>query len=50
MTASPEKIARLMAVTRVAVVAASNDPTRLTGRPIACMLRRGFKGAIEVSA
>jgi predicted CoA-binding protein len=27
MTASPEKIARLMAAKRVAVVGASNDPT-----------------------
>ena len=46
MTARPEKIARLMAATRVAVVGASNDPTKLTGRPIAYMLRRGFKGEI----
>jgi acetate---CoA ligase (ADP-forming) len=46
MTASPESIARLMAATRVAVVGASNDPTKLTGRPIAYMLRRGFKGEI----
>ena len=35
-----------MAATRVAVVGASNDPTKLTGRPIAYMMRRGFKGEI----
>ena len=46
MTASRDKIRRLMAATRVAVVGASNDPTKLTGRPIAYMLRRGFKGEI----
>jgi acetate---CoA ligase (ADP-forming) len=46
MTASRDKIARLMAATRVAVVGASNDPAKLTGRPIAYMLRRGFKGEI----
>lgn len=46
MTGSRDKIARLMAATRVAVVGASNDPTKLTGRPIAYMMRRGFKGQI----
>lgn len=46
MTTSRDKIARLMAATRVAVVGASNDPTKLTGRPIDYMLRRGFKGDI----
>ena len=46
MTASRDKIRRLMAATRVAVVGASKNPTKLTGRPIAYMLRRGFKGEI----
>ena len=46
MTSAREKIARLMAAKRVAVVGASSDPTKLTGRPIAYMLRRGFRGEI----
>ena len=46
MTSACEKIARLMAAKRVAVVGASSDPTKLTGRPIAYMLQRGFKGEI----
>ncbi len=46
MTASSDRIVRLMAATRVAVVGASNDPGKLTGRPIAYMLRRGFTGEI----
>jgi acyl-CoA synthetase (NDP forming) len=46
MTNAREKIARLMAARRVAVVGASSDPTKLTGRPIAYMLRRGFNGEI----
>lgn len=47
MTANTrEKITRLMAATRVAVVGASSDPGKLTGRPIAYMLERGFKGEI----
>lgn len=35
-----------MAAKRIAVVGASSDPTKLTGRPIAYMLQRGFKGEI----
>ncbi|WP_298279879.1 acetate--CoA ligase family protein [uncultured Bradyrhizobium sp.] len=46
MTNPREKTARLMAATRIAVVGASSDPTKLTGRPIAYMLQRGFKGEI----
>ncbi|MFG1210238.1 acetate--CoA ligase family protein [Xanthobacter flavus] len=46
MTSPKDKIARLMAARRVAVVGASNDPAKLTGRPIAYMLRRGFSGEI----
>ncbi len=46
MSASREQIARLMAAKRIAVVGASNDPAKLTGRPIAYMLKRGFKGEI----
>ncbi|MEP9370377.1 acetate--CoA ligase family protein [Xanthobacter sp. VNH20] len=46
MTSPKDKIARLMAARRVAVVGASNDPAKLTGRPIAYMLRRDFSGEI----
>lgn len=46
MTSSRDKVARLMGATRVAVVGASNDPGKITGRPIGYMLRRGFKGEI----
>lgn len=46
MTRVREKIARLMAAKQVAVVGASSDPTKLTGRPIAYMLERGFRGGI----
>lgn len=46
MTSAREKIARLMTARRVAVVGASSDPAKLTGRPIAYMLRRGFQGEI----
>lgn len=41
-----DRLARLMAATRVAVVGASDDPAKLTGRPIAYMLKRGFQGEI----
>lgn len=46
MITPAEKIARLMAARSVAVVGASNDPAKLTGRPIAYMLKRGFSGEI----
>lgn len=46
MTSAREKIARLMTARRVAVVGASSDSAKLTGRPIAYMLRRGFQGEI----
>lgn len=46
MMSSRDKIARLMKATRVAVVGASNEPGKITGRPIAYMLRRGFNGEI----
>ncbi|QRG09299.1 acetate--CoA ligase family protein [Xanthobacter dioxanivorans] len=45
-TTPADRLARLMAATRVAVVGASDDPAKLTGRPIAYMLKRGFKGQI----
>ncbi|WP_288588253.1 CoA-binding protein [uncultured Methylobacterium sp.] len=44
-----EPAADLAALVRpgaVAIVGASADPTRIGGRPIACMLRAGFRGAI----
>ncbi len=46
MIPAKDKIERLMAATRVAVVGASNDPGKATGRPIAYMLKRGFAGEI----
>ncbi len=37
---------RLLAPRSIAVVGASDDPTRIGGRPIAYMLRQGFQGRI----
>ncbi len=39
-------IAALMAPRSVAIIGASADPSRIGGRPIATMLRAGFKGKI----
>ena len=39
-------IAALMAPNSVAIIGASADPSRIGGRPIATMLRAGFKGTI----
>ncbi|GGF15511.1 pimeloyl-CoA synthetase [Aliidongia dinghuensis] len=36
----------LLAPRSVAIIGASSDPTRIGGRPIAAMLRRGFQGRI----
>ena len=36
----------LLAPRSVAIIGASSDPTRIGGRPIASMLRRGFQGRI----
>ena len=44
--ASARGIAALMAPQSVAIIGASADPTRIGGRPIATMLRAGFKGTI----
>jgi len=43
---SARGIAALMAPKSVAIVGASADPSRIGGRPIATMLRAGFKGTI----
>lgn len=45
MTSQPH-IDGLIAPRSVAVIGASDDPTRIGGRPIAAMLRAGFKGRI----
>ncbi|NHF74624.1 acetate--CoA ligase family protein [Paracoccus xiamenensis] len=45
MTSQPHFDA-LIAPRSVAVIGASDDPTRIGGRPIAAMLRAGFKGRI----
>jgi len=43
---SARGIAALMAPQSVAIIGASADPSRIGGRPIATMLRAGFKGTI----
>lgn len=43
---SASKLVPIMTARTVAMVGASNDPSRLTGRPIAYMQRLGFKGKI----
>ena len=43
---APSGLARLLAPRSVAVVGASNDPTRIGGRPIAYMHHQGYKGTI----
>jgi acetate---CoA ligase (ADP-forming) len=40
------KVAKLLAARTVAIVGASSDPTKLTGRPIDYMRRFGFSGKI----
>ncbi len=47
VTSSPEAaLARLLRPRSVAVVGASADPSKLTGRPVAYLRRHGFDGAI----
>lgn len=36
----------LLAPKSVAIIGASDDPTRIGGRPISAMLRSGYKGRI----
>lgn len=45
MTSLPD-IDGLLAPESVAIIGASDDPTRIGGRPIAAMLRSGYKGRI----
>ncbi|MFN6953417.1 MAG: acetate--CoA ligase family protein [Acetobacteraceae bacterium] len=46
MTSTPTPLARLLRPRSVAVVGASADPSKLTGRPVAYLRRHGFDGAI----
>jgi acyl-CoA synthetase (NDP forming) len=41
-----DSLTALLAPRSVAIIGASSDPTRIGGRPIASMLRRGFQGRI----
>lgn len=47
MTAPLAGLDKLVRPTSIAVLGASDDPTRIGGRPIAYMLARGFPGAIH---
>ena len=46
MNSSPARLGRLLTARRVAVVGASSNPAKLTGRPLAYMLERGFTGTL----
>lgn len=46
MNSHASKVAKLLAARTIAIVGASSDPTKLTGRPIAYMRRLGFGGKI----
>jgi acyl-CoA synthetase (NDP forming) len=46
MSARFASLSKLLSPTSVAVIGASDDPTRIGGRPLAYMRARGFRGAI----
>lgn len=46
LAARPHRLEALLNARSVAVVGASGDPTKISGRPIAYMLARGYQGAI----
>lgn len=46
MNSSPARLGRLLTARRVAVVGASSNPAKLTGRPLAYMLEQGFTGTL----
>jgi acetate---CoA ligase (ADP-forming) len=46
MATDPSRLDALIAPRSVAIIGASSDPTRIGGRPIAYMLKRGFGGRI----
>lgn len=46
MPARASDLSQLLAPRSVAIIGASSDPLRIGGRPIAAMLRAGFKGRI----
>lgn len=45
-TAEPSRLARLFQARSVAIVGASSDPSKITGRPLAYMLARGYTGEL----
>lgn len=45
-SAAPSRVAALFQARSVAVVGASSDPEKITGRPLAYMLARGFTGKL----
>ena len=45
-TKTPSRIERLMQARSVAIVGASSDPSKITGRPLAYMLARGYTGEL----
>ena len=42
----PSRIGRLLHARSVAIVGASSDPSKITGRPLAYMLSRGYGGEL----
>lgn len=47
LNANGHRLSRVLAARSVAIVGASADPSKITGRPLAYMLARGFQGRLH---